>query len=129
MYEVLEITTKWHWKWFHHEFWGKQFKVQFNKEYDYVAFKQFAINRNYLFHIYLLLEEKTIIVILKGLPNIPNLKVIEELRRTNIDIKTYIQINSKESLHAIFRINLNAKYSLSCLHKIRYFLNTIGINS
>jgi len=53
---------------------GKQIKIQFNKVKDFVDFKKFAIQMNYTFHTYLL-PKKTIIVMLKDLPNILNLSI------------------------------------------------------
>jgi len=55
------------------KFLGKQIKIQFLKVKDFMDFKKFAIEMNYAFHTYSLPNEKTLIVTLKGLPNITNL--------------------------------------------------------
>jgi len=50
-------------------------KIQFHKLHDFIDFKKFAIAKNYVFYTYSLPEEKTLMVTLKGLPNIPNLTI------------------------------------------------------
>jgi len=83
-------------------------------------FKKYAIEMNYTFHTYSLPNEKTLTVTLKGLPNIPNLSIQEELASLGININTCTKINAENSLYATYKINLSAEYSLSHLRKIRY---------
>jgi len=75
---------------------------------------------NYTFHTYSLPNEKTLTVTLKGLPNIPDLSIQEELTQLGININTCTKINAQNSLYATYKIKLSAKYSLSQLRKIRY---------
>jgi len=63
-------------------------------------------------------------VTLKGLPNIPNLSIQKELANLGIETKTYTQINKENSLYATYKINLNAKTTLTHLHKIRYLYHS-----
>ncbi|XP_071645666.1 uncharacterized protein [Temnothorax longispinosus] len=109
---------------FHLKFIGNQVKLQFNKLEDFTDFKKFAIAKNLPFHTYSLPEEKSITVTLKGLPNIPNLSIKEELKDAGIIINLCTYINAEESLYAIFKINLSAKYTLSHLRRIRFLFNS-----
>jgi len=70
------------------KFLGEQIKIQFNKVKDFTDFKIFAIEMKYTFHTYSLPEEKTITVTLKGLPNVPNLSIQEELANLGIITNT-----------------------------------------
>lgn len=108
---------------FNMKFLGKQVKIQFDKQNDFIAFKQFAIAKNYQFHTYSLPEDKSITVTLKGLPNIPQLSIREELCNLGITINTCTQINSDTSLYAVYKINMSAKYTLIQLRKIRYLFH------
>jgi len=67
----------------------------------------------YTFHTYSLPNEKTLTVTLKGLPNISDLSILDELTQLGININTCIKINAKNSLYATYKINLSAEYSLS----------------
>jgi len=78
----------------------------------------------YTFHTYSLPEEKTITVTLKGLPNIPNLSIKEELANLGIIINTCTLISKENSLYATYKINLNAKTTLTHLRKIRYLFHS-----
>jgi len=95
---------------FNLKFLGEQIKIQFYKVKDFVDFKKFAIEMKYSFHTYSLPEEKSITVTLKGLPNIPNLTIQEELANLGIIINTCIQINNERSLYATYKTNLSAKH-------------------
>jgi len=75
----------------------------------------------YTFHTYSFPEEKIITVTLKGLPNVPNLSIQEELANFGIITNTSMQINNENSLYATYKINLSAKFTLIQLRKIRYF--------
>jgi len=105
---------------------GDQIKIQFNKLQDFVNFKSFAIDMKYTFHTYSLPEEKTIIVTLKGLLNIPNMSIKEELTNLGIEINTYtLLINKENSLYVTYKINLSAKFTLTLyLRKIRYLFHS-----
>jgi len=72
----------------------------------------------YTFHTYSLPDEKPITVTLKGLPNILNLMIQEELTNFGIITNTCIKINNENSLGATYKINLSAKFTH--LRKIRY---------
>jgi len=78
----------------------------------------------YTFHTYSLPEEKTITVTLKGLPNIPNLSIKEELANLGIAINICTLINKENSLYATYKINLSAKFTLTHLRKIRYLFHS-----
>jgi len=67
---------------FYIKYLGNQIKIQFYKTCDFLEFKKMAIFSNkFLFHTYFLLDDKTITVTLKGLPNLSNLdtKLLQEL--------------------------------------------------
>jgi len=98
---------------FHLKFLGEKIKIQFNKVKDFVDFKKFAIEMKHTFHTYSLPEEKSITVVLKSLPNIPNLSIQEELLKSGITINTCTQINNEKSLYATYKINLSAQYTLT----------------
>jgi len=105
---------------FNLKFLGEQIKIQFHKVKDFVDFKKFAIEMKYAFHTYSLPNEKSITVTLKGLPNIPNLFIQEELANLGITVNSCTQINNEHSLYATYKINLSAKHTLTQLRKIRF---------
>jgi len=105
---------------FNLKFLGEQIKIQFHKVKDFVDFKKFAIEMKYAFHTYSLPNEKSITVTLKGLPNIPNLSIQEELANLGIAVNSCTQINKEHSLYATYKINLSAKHTLTQLRKIRF---------
>jgi len=109
---------------FNLKFLGEQVKIQFYKTKDFIDFKRFAIEMKYNFHTYSLPEEKTVTMTLKGLPNIPNLEIQEELANLGITTNSCTQINREHSLYATYKINLSAKYTLTQLRKIRYLFLT-----
>jgi len=109
---------------FYLKFLEEQIKIQFYKVKDFVDFKKFAIDMKYSFHTYSLFEEKSITVTLKGLPNIPNLSIQEELVNLGITANTCTQINNEHSLYATYKINLSAKHTLTQLRKIRYLFHS-----
>jgi len=74
----------------------------------------------YTFHTYSLPEEKTTTVTLKGLPNVSNLSIQEEIANFGIITNTCMQINNKNSLYATYKINPSAKFTLIQLRKTRY---------
>jgi len=73
---------------------------------------------NYTFHTYSLPNEKTLTVTLRGLPNIPDLSIQDELTQFGININTCTKINAENSLYATYKINLSAEHSLAQLRKI-----------
>jgi len=99
---------------------GENIKIQFYKTKDFIDFKKYAIEMYYTFHTYSLPNEKTMIVTLKGLPNIPDLSIQQELQQHGIDINSCIKINAENSLYATYKINLSAEYTLAQLRKIRF---------
>lgn len=109
---------------FHLKFLGNQIKIQFNLLKDFMAFKQFAIKKQYSFHTYSLPEEKTITVVLKGLPNISDLSLQQELNSLGIFYNSCIQINAENSIFATYKINLSAKHSLTQLRKVKFIFHS-----
>jgi len=106
------------------KFLGEQIKIQFVKIKDFQDFKKYAIDNKFTFHTYSLPNEKTITVTLKGLPNIPNLQIQEELALHGINVNTCIKINAENSLYATFKININAEHTLTHLRKIKYLYHS-----
>ena len=109
---------------FHLKYLGSQIKIQFNHTKDFMDFKNFAIAQHYKFHTYSLPEDKSITVVLKGLPNLPSSEIQEELNSLGININYCNLINVDTSNHAIYKINLNAKFTLTHLKKINYLFHS-----
>jgi len=106
------------------KFLGEQIKIQFFKINDFKDFKKYAIEKNFTFHTYSLPDEKTLTVTLKGLPNIPDLSIQNELAQQGININTCTKINTESSLYATYKINLSAEHTLTHLRKIRYLFHS-----
>jgi len=105
---------------FYLKYLGDQIKIQFFKTKNFTDFKKYAIDMNFTFHTYSLPDEKSITVTLKGLPNISNLLIQEELKNHGITVNSCSPLNKENSLYATYKINLSAKYTLAQLRKIRY---------
>lgn len=91
---------------------------------DYTDFRRLATHKGYAYHTYSLPQDRSITVTLKGLPNIGDLHIIEELKIHDILVNTCIQINSSENLLAVYRLNLGPWHSLKQLRKIKYLFSS-----